>query len=80
MTQAPKPVVISCGEPAGIGPEIAAKAWEALAGEVPVLWLGDPRHLPEGTAFTEITSPDEAAAVSSRSMAVLAHDRSEELV
>ena len=46
-----RPVAISCGEPAGIGPEIAAKAAVALKGEIPLLWIGDPRHLPDGTPF-----------------------------
>jgi 4-hydroxythreonine-4-phosphate dehydrogenase len=42
------PVLLTCGDPAGIGPEIAAKAW--AAGER-FVWIGDPRHLPEGTAW-----------------------------
>lgn len=43
------PIVLSCGEPAGIGPEIAVAAWAALKSELPLLWIGDPRHLPAGT-------------------------------
>ena len=57
-----RPVAVSCGEPAGIGPEIAAKAWAALDGEVPLLWIGDPAHLPENTPVTEVSAPDEAPA------------------
>ncbi|KIC48933.1 4-hydroxythreonine-4-phosphate dehydrogenase PdxA [Tateyamaria sp. ANG-S1] len=57
-----KPVAICCGEPAGIGPEIAAKAWAALRREVPMVWLGDPRHLPEDTPWTEIADCTEATA------------------
>jgi 4-hydroxythreonine-4-phosphate dehydrogenase len=37
---------MSCGDPSGIGPEIALKAWAALRGAVPFVWLGDPRHVP----------------------------------
>lgn len=50
-----KPLAISCGEPAGIGPEIAVAAWAALGDALPILWIGDPRHLPTGTdvAITE---------------------------
>ncbi len=39
------PLVMSCGDPSGIGPEIALKAWQVLRDEVPFVWLGDPRHL-----------------------------------
>jgi len=55
---------MSCGEPAGIGPEVAAKAWSALAGEVPFVWLGDPAHLPEGTSVCEVSNPSEATGCS----------------
>ena len=40
------PLVMSCGDPSGIGPEIALKAWGALRGTVPFVWFGDPRHVP----------------------------------
>ncbi len=74
MTQTPLPVVISCGEPAGVGPEVAARAWAALAGEVPVVWLGDPRHLPQGVAHQVIARPQEAAALSPDILPVIARD------
>jgi 4-hydroxythreonine-4-phosphate dehydrogenase len=67
-------VAISCGEPAGIGPEVAAKAWAALKDEVPLLWIGDPRHLPEGTPWQAVDGPEDAAAVSPRALPVLARD------
>ncbi|PIE18146.1 MAG: 4-hydroxythreonine-4-phosphate dehydrogenase PdxA [Proteobacteria bacterium] len=54
------PIAVSCGEPAGIGPEIAAKAWDLLRGDVPMLWIGDPAHLPDGTPFQEVAAPAEA--------------------
>ncbi|ARO14742.1 4-hydroxythreonine-4-phosphate dehydrogenase [Ketogulonicigenium robustum] len=50
-------IAITCGEPAGIGPEIAVKAFSALRGELPVLWIGDPRHLPNGTDFVVVDDP-----------------------
>ena len=74
MTQPPRPVVISCGEPAGIGPEIAARAWAALAGEIPLMWLGDPSHLPQDIPHVVITDPAEAAARSAAALPVLARD------
>ncbi len=57
----PAVTVMTCGEPAGIGPELAAKAWAAVGGTHPFAWIGDPRHLPPGTAWTEIAAPAEAA-------------------
>jgi len=50
-------IAISCGEPAGIGPEVAAKAWAALQGELDMLWIGDPRHLPPGTRWVAVPAP-----------------------
>jgi len=32
------PLVMSCGDPSGIGPEIALKAWEVLRGDVPFVY------------------------------------------
>ena len=68
-----KPVILTCGEPAGIGPEVAARAWAALADRVPMVWLGDPRHLPAGTPHQIITSTDQAVAISSKVLPVLHH-------
>ena len=41
-----RPIVISCGEPAGIGLDIIPAAWNALRHSVPMAWIGDPSHLP----------------------------------
>ena len=68
-----KPVAITCGEPAGIGPEVAAKAWVALRDNVPMVWVGDPRHLPRGTPIAEVASAQEALAVNASALPVLTH-------
>ncbi|GGL74348.1 4-hydroxythreonine-4-phosphate dehydrogenase PdxA [Wenxinia marina] len=65
-------VVISCGEPAGVGPEVAAKAWAALAAEIALTWIGDPRHLPAGTPVREVSAP--VSAPSPDALPVLARD------
>jgi 4-hydroxythreonine-4-phosphate dehydrogenase len=62
------PIVLTCGDPSGIGPEIAAKAW--AAGER-FVWLGDPRHLPAGTDWRAV---DEGEASGDGALAVLRHD------
>ena len=69
-----KPIAISCGEPAGIGPEIAVAAWQALRADIPLLWIGDPKHLPDGTPFTAVNTPSDADAISKTALPVLARD------
>ena len=66
-----KPIAISCGEPAGIGPEVAAKAWAALRHDLPMVWIGDPTHLPSGTPVQIVT---DTGAITPEKMAVLARD------
>ena len=56
------PVALSCGDPAGIGPEIAVAAWRALGDELPFVWIGDPRHLPPGTPVARSWPIPAAAA------------------
>ncbi|MBC7131817.1 MAG: 4-hydroxythreonine-4-phosphate dehydrogenase PdxA [Roseovarius sp.] len=65
-------IALTCGEPAGIGPEIAASAWAALRGTVPFFLIGDPAHLPEGVPVTVIDRPEAAGAVRD-ALPVLAH-------
>ena len=73
MTQADAPVVISCGEPAGVGPEVAARAWALLKDDVPMFWLGDPRHLPKDFPHRVITDPAQAAETCPDALPVIAH-------
>ena len=72
MTAPMGPVVVSCGEPAGIGPEVAARAWEVLKGDITIAWMGDPRHLPQGTDFAVIESASDAVSVCAEALPVLA--------
>lgn len=65
------PIVMSCGDPAGIGPEVAAKSWSALRGDIPFVWIGDPRHLPAGTPVTVVNETlDNAEDISKTSLPV----------
>ena len=66
------PIALTIGEPAGIGPELAGMAWEALRGEVPFFLIGDPAHLPDGTDWSEIAAPDEVTPTTS-ALPVLPH-------
>lgn len=69
----PPPVAVSCGDPSGIGPEIAAKAWDTLRGETPFLWIGDPAHLPPVVPVIPIVDPSEATSAATHGLPVLAH-------
>lgn len=62
-------IILTCGEPAGVGPELAPLA---LASGVDFAWMGDPSHLPAGTAFTEIAAPGDP--VPPGRLPVLRHD------
>ncbi|MFD3189711.1 4-hydroxythreonine-4-phosphate dehydrogenase PdxA [Sedimentitalea sp. HM32M-2] len=67
------PIALTCGEPAGIGPELAVRAWRALGPDCPFFWIGDPRHLPDNTPVIGIEAPAQAPAASAHGLPVLAH-------
>ncbi|MEF3047392.1 4-hydroxythreonine-4-phosphate dehydrogenase PdxA [Pseudotabrizicola sp. L79] len=64
---------MTCGEPAGIGPELAWPARQALGAEVPFVWLGDPAHLPPDTPVQRVDTPAQAADVAPNLLPVLPH-------
>ena len=68
------PVALCCGEPSGIGPELAAKAWRALGPDLPFFLIGDPAHLPPGTPVAEITDPGDTEQAARRGLPVLRHE------
>ena len=70
-TQAP--VALTCGEPAGIGPEITVKAWQALGTETPFFLIGDKAHLPPGTPVSLIDEPCECLRAAASGVPVLHH-------
>ncbi|NEY89183.1 4-hydroxythreonine-4-phosphate dehydrogenase PdxA [Tabrizicola oligotrophica] len=66
------PIALTCGEPGGVGPELAVAARTALP-ELPLFWIGDPRHLPPGSAIALIDRPDQALQVAPDLLPVLPH-------
>ncbi|MFC4215022.1 4-hydroxythreonine-4-phosphate dehydrogenase PdxA [Pseudophaeobacter arcticus] len=66
-----RPIALSCGEPAGVGPEITVKAWQLLQESCPFYWIGDPRHLPKDAPFAVIQAPEEALALCGHALPVL---------
>jgi len=69
----PAPIALTCGEPAGIGPELAVKAWQELRGDPPFFFIGDPGHLPNRAPVAMITEPTETARASGSGLPVLPH-------
>ena len=67
-----KPIAVSIGEPAGIGPEIIARGWERLGRDVPFFVIGDPRHI-DGSVVL-ISHPREAERAMGSGVPVLARD------
>lgn len=65
------PIALSCGEPAGIGPEITSKAWQLLKESCPFFWIGDPAHLPPDTPVAVIKTPSETLKVCAQALPVL---------
>ena len=60
------PIVISQGEPSGIGPEIAVKAWAALAGRIagrPLHLIGNAELFRETAAACGIDTPELGEAI-----------------
>ena len=60
------PIVISQGEPSGIGPEIAVKAWAALAGRIggrPLRLIGSAELFREAAALCGIDMPGFGEAI-----------------
>ncbi len=72
MTQ--KPVALTCGEPAGIGSELAVKAWQRLRETELFFWMGDPAHLPKGAQYQVIEAPKDAAKVMPHALPVLGYN------
>jgi 4-hydroxythreonine-4-phosphate dehydrogenase len=65
------PLAVTCGEPAGIGPEVVAKA-RALLPDIPFFVLGNPEHFAGfGIECETIAAPEEAG---STALSILPHD------
>ena len=64
-------IALTMGEPAGIGPEITARAWTALHEAGPAfLFIGD-AGLIQGVPVARVDAPEDAAAVFPRALPVL---------
>lgn len=71
-----KPLALSLGDPAGIGPEIAVKAWRVLHGQGPAFMVvGDAQALASAPGspapVRAVTRPEDAAQVFNEAIPVL---------
>ena len=69
-------IVITSGDPSGIGPEIVQKSWICLKKNpsTEFFWIGDPLHLPDSSIpWQPIKHPDEASKVFGDALPVLIH-------
>lgn len=80
----PAPLAVSIGDPAGIGPEILAKAWEArdTASLPPFFAIGDARALAAvwGGPIEVLSGPGDAAAAFARALPLIQVDDPGEIV
>ncbi|MBO9408206.1 4-hydroxythreonine-4-phosphate dehydrogenase PdxA [Shimia sp. R9_1] len=67
------PIALTCGEPGGIGLEIAEKAWQSLKEELPFFLIADPDHLPGTVPHRMIDDPAEAAGLMPDALPVFPH-------
>lgn len=68
-----EPVALTCGDPAGVGPELAVKAWAALHNQLSFFLIGDPAHLPANSPHIVIDDPAETAGAMAQGLPVLNH-------
>ena len=72
MKKEHKPVVITCGDPAGVGPEVAVSAWKALQDQIPLCLIIDPKFLPSNIDIKVLSEPPTARDIEKNTLTVIA--------
>ena len=68
------PIALTCGEPSGVGPELAVAAWQALGADLPFFLIGDAQHLPGEVSTITISDPAETADAARHGLPLLPHE------
>ncbi|CAN5345735.1 4-hydroxythreonine-4-phosphate dehydrogenase PdxA [soil metagenome] len=70
-----RPLVLTMGEPAGVGPEIIAKTWRALCSGGPAFAVIGDRALmaSQGVPVLSVSAPSDAVSVFARAVPMLDH-------
>ena len=58
-----KPIVITCGDPAGVGPEVAVSSWKALRDEIPLCIIIDPSFVPKNINIKTLDHPPRTTEI-----------------
>ena len=66
-----RPVLITCGDPAGVGPEVAVSAWKALKEEIPLCLIIDPEFLPSDIDIKILSEPPNSKDIVNNTLTVL---------
>ena len=74
MNNKNRPVVITWGDPAGVGPEVAVSAWKALKDEIPLCIIIDPDFLPKNINIKILDQPPHVCDIERNSLAVIRHE------
>ena len=69
-----QPIVITCGDPAGVGPEVAVSAWKALRDEIPLCILIDPNFVPQNINIKTLDHSPRASDIERNSLTVIRHN------
>ena len=69
-----KPIAITCGDPAGVGIEVAISAWKVLRDKIPLCLIGDPKFIPPETNFKIFDHPPKTKDLPKNSLAVMKHE------
>ena len=69
-----KPIIVTCGDPAGVGPEVVVSAWEALRNEIPLCILIDPNFLPKDIKIKTLDQPPLTSNIEKNSLTVIRHN------
>jgi 4-hydroxythreonine-4-phosphate dehydrogenase len=69
----PAPLVLTMGDPAGIGPELAAQIWVRHGAGLPRFFMiADPNLMQQFCPVVEITAPDQAASAFDHGLPIIA--------
>ena len=66
-----QPIVITCGDPGGVGPEVAVSAWKALRDEIPLCIIIDPNFLPKNINIKILEQPPLNSNIERNSLTVI---------
>lgn len=65
------PVALTCGDPSGIGPELAVRAWDVLRDRLAFFLIADPNHIPDTAPVSIIEAPEQASEASRSGLPLL---------